>query len=134
MRLANFQRVRGLDAQWKVDAPTLDWQIIDANADAFALLPRMETDVCLRSPGRAIILDTKFYAIALKSSSFGPPRLPSANLYQLFTYLRQRCCEAGSTRLIRIRKPAQSRWAKPPTLFWSRAMHRSAAGFSGLPK
>ncbi len=90
----NFYR-HELPAEWKVDAPIFDWQIIDANADAFALLPRMETDVCLRGPGRAIILDTKFYANALKSGSFGPPRLPSANLYQLFTYLRQRSCEAG---------------------------------------
>ena len=84
MRLANFQRVRGLDAQWKVDAPTLDWQIIDANADAFALLPRMETDVCLRSPGRAIILDTKFYANALKSSSFRPAPPPFSQLVSAF--------------------------------------------------
>jgi 5-methylcytosine-specific restriction enzyme subunit McrC len=55
----------------------------------------METDVCLHSPGRAIILDTKFYAQALKAGAFGTARLSPANLYQLFTYLRQRAAEPG---------------------------------------
>ena len=55
----------------------------------------METDVCLCGPGRAIILDTKFYAKALKASAHGTPKLPSANLYQLFTYLRQQSYEPG---------------------------------------
>lgn len=80
---------------WQVSAPTIRWQTDDANADALELVPRMETDVCLRSPGRAIILDTKFYAQALKTGAFGHSRLPAANLYQLFTYLRQRSCEPG---------------------------------------
>ncbi len=80
---------------WQVSAPTIRWQTDDANADALELVPRMETDVCLQSPGRAIILDTKFYAAALKNSAFGRAKLPAANLYQLFTYLRQRSCEPG---------------------------------------
>ena len=42
-----------------------------------------------------IILDTKFYAQALKVGAYGTARLPSANLYQLFTYLRQQSCEPG---------------------------------------
>ena len=44
--------------------------------------------MCLRGDGRAIILDTKFYAEALKAGSYGTPKLSSANLYQLFTCLR----------------------------------------------
>jgi len=55
----------------------------------------METDVCLRGSDRAIILDTKFYAQALKVGEHGTARLPPPNLYQLFTYLRQRSCELG---------------------------------------
>ena len=65
------------------------------NADEGALVPRMETDVCLRGPGRAIILDTKFYSQALKAGAYRTPKLPSPNLYQLFTYLRQQSCESG---------------------------------------
>ena len=90
----NFYR-HELPAVWKVKPLVIQWQITAPNADALALVPRMETDVCLRGPGRAIILDTKFYAQALKAGDHGKPRLPSANLYQLFTYLRQQSCEPG---------------------------------------
>jgi len=84
-----------LPPEWHVSAPTIEWQRQSANKDAMEFLPRMETDVCLRSPDRAIILDTKFYANALKVSPHGAARLPAANLYQIFTYLRQRSSEAG---------------------------------------
>jgi 5-methylcytosine-specific restriction enzyme subunit McrC len=90
----NFYR-HELPADWHVSAPVLQWQLVAPNADALALVPRMETDVCLRGPGRAIILDTKFYAQALKVGAYGTARLPSANLYQLFTYLRQQSSEPG---------------------------------------
>lgn len=82
--------------EWRVSAPIFNWAYVAANEDAMALVPRMETDVCLDRPGRAIILDTKFYARALKAGAFGTAaKLPSANLYQLFTYLRQRATESG---------------------------------------
>jgi 5-methylcytosine-specific restriction enzyme subunit McrC len=80
---------------WNVSAPILRWQALAPNADALALLPQMETDVCLCGSGRAIILDTKFYAQALKVGAYGTPKLPAPNLYQLFTYLRQQSCKAG---------------------------------------
>ena len=79
--------------EWKVSAPVIRWQSASPNVDA--LVPRMETDVCLQCPGRAIILDTKFYAQALKTGWHGTARLPSSNLYQLFTYLRQQSFEVG---------------------------------------
>ena len=90
----NFYR-HELPADWHVSAPVIQWQFAAANADALALMPRMETDVCLCGAGRAIILDTKFYAQALKRGAYGTAKLPPANLYQLFTYLRQRSCVSG---------------------------------------
>jgi len=91
----NFYR-RELPTDWRVSAPIINWQYVAANEDAVSLLPRMETDVCLQGPGRAIILDAKFYAQALKAGAFGQAaKLPSANLYQIFTYLRQRASEPG---------------------------------------
>ena len=90
----NFYR-HELPAGWQVSAPIINWQYTSKNDDAIALVPRMETDVCLYRPGRAIILDTKFYSNALKSGVFGTAKLSPANLYQLFTYLRQRACEPG---------------------------------------
>lgn len=90
----NFYR-RELPKGWNVHAPKIDWQLEHFNADAKSYLPQMKTDVCLRGPNRAIILDTKFYVQALKSSQYGTPKLPPDNLYQLFTYLRQRSSEQG---------------------------------------
>jgi 5-methylcytosine-specific restriction enzyme subunit McrC len=55
----------------------------------------MATDVCLARPGRAIILDTKFYTEALKANAYGSAKLSAANFYQLFTYLRQRAHMPG---------------------------------------
>jgi 5-methylcytosine-specific restriction enzyme subunit McrC len=90
----NFYR-QELPAEWHIRATTFKWQLVAPNADALALVPRMETDVCLSRLGRSIILDTKFYAQALKNGAHGQARLPSANLYQLFTYLRQQSSEPG---------------------------------------
>jgi len=84
-----------LSTDWHVSAPVFTWQFVAANEDAVALVPRMETDVCLRCSDRAIILDTKFYSNALKERSFGSAKLSPSNLYQLFTYLRQRAVEPG---------------------------------------
>lgn len=86
---------RELAGQWQVTNPHITWQLDESNEDARALMPRMETDVCLRRDGRAIILDTKFYAEALKAGSYGTPKLSSANLYQIFTYLRQQSSKPG---------------------------------------
>lgn len=86
---------RELPAGWHVEAPVIDWQVSGSNSEAEKLLPRMETDVCIRGPGRAIILDTKFYAEALKTGPYGQAKLYSPNLYQIFTYLRQQSYRPG---------------------------------------
>jgi 5-methylcytosine-specific restriction enzyme subunit McrC len=83
---------------WTVNAPHIYWPMNDANEDACALLPRMETDVCLAGHGRAIILDTKFYANALAENAYASERLRTGHLYQLFAYLRHRAYEPGWER------------------------------------
>lgn len=84
-----------LGDRWSVTAPVLDWDRADFNREATELVPRMETDVCIQGPGRAIILDTKFYKNALASGRFGGQKLSADNLYQIFTYLRQRSSVPG---------------------------------------
>lgn len=44
---------------------------------------------------REIIVDTKFYALALNTGAFGTANVSLANLDQLFMYLRQRAAESG---------------------------------------
>lgn len=52
-------------------------------------VPEMRADVILESPGRRIILDTKFYSDPF-AGRFGARRLHSENLYQVLTYLENR--------------------------------------------
>ena len=87
--------VHELPAGWTTSAPQINWLIGEANADAHTLVPRMLTDVCISGPGRAIILDTKFYASALTGNPYGSHKLHAGHLYQLFTYLRHRAHEPG---------------------------------------
>jgi 5-methylcytosine-specific restriction enzyme subunit McrC len=47
----------------------------------------MLTDTTLESPARKIILDTKYYAAALRPR-FDQPRLIAPHLYQLYAYLQ----------------------------------------------
>jgi 5-methylcytosine-specific restriction enzyme subunit McrC len=90
----NFYR-HELPAGWRTDALSFGWDLENPNVDAVELVPRMQTDVCLHRSDRAIILDTKFYAEALKAGPHGTPRLSSGNLYQIFTYLRQQSRQPG---------------------------------------
>jgi 5-methylcytosine-specific restriction enzyme subunit McrC len=90
----NFYR-HELGEDWQVGSPWIYWQMSQANVEADGLVPDMKTDVCLRGPGGSFILDTKFYAQALKAGAYGAPKLPPANLYQLYTYLRQKSSDDG---------------------------------------
>ena len=46
----------------------------------------MQTDIVLRSPGRTVILDTKFYTNPLDRRWEGR-RVHSGNLYQIYSYV-----------------------------------------------
>jgi 5-methylcytosine-specific restriction enzyme subunit McrC len=87
--LFNFYQ-HELGEEWQTCAPKFGWQMSGENNDAKDLVPTMETDVCLVGPGRVIVMDAKFYLNALKTNAYGSKRLAAGNLYQLFTYLRQR--------------------------------------------
>ena len=94
----NFYRRELGRVGWNVSASHIKWQTTDRNADALEFLPVMKTDVCLQRGTDAVILDTKFYASALKTNQHGSAKLASANLYQLYTYLRQKAHEPGWER------------------------------------
>jgi len=91
----NFFQLELPATEWSVTRSKIFWQMSAPNEDARKLVPEMQTDVCLKSRDRAIILDTKFYAQALKERHRGNAKLPSSNLYQLFTYLRQQSHVSG---------------------------------------
>ena len=102
-RFTDFRRDEGLMARifeqfvrnfyrreqrcYRVFAETIAWQA-ESNAPAdLALLPTMLTDTTLEAPHRKIILDTKYYAAALRAR-YDRQRLISPHLYQLYAYLQ----------------------------------------------
>ena len=70
----------------KVSAPVLQWQLDDDMRD---LLPRMETDVVLTKGNTILILDAKYYNEALQKQ-YGQYKNKSGNLYQIFTYVKNK--------------------------------------------
>ena len=91
----NFYAIELKADGWRVSAPGIEWQMTGANDEARRCIPTMETDVCLESATRRIILDTKFSATALSSGQFGTERVKRADLFQLFAYLRNRAAVSG---------------------------------------
>lgn len=73
------------ETDYAVGAPKIDWFGAEGIETDLRYLPRMRTDVVLRSPDRTIIVDTKFYKDPL-STYYGGKRVRSGNLYQIFAY------------------------------------------------
>ncbi|HEX8327497.1 MAG TPA: hypothetical protein VF629_08145, partial [Hymenobacter sp.] len=71
---------------YRVYAETIAWQA-EGSTDDLNLLPTMLTDTTLDAPDRKIILDTKYYAAALRPR-YDRQRLISPHLYQLYAYLQ----------------------------------------------
>jgi 5-methylcytosine-specific restriction enzyme subunit McrC len=70
-----------------VSSKILPWQNVEGGEGDLSFLPRMKTDISLVSPDREITIDTKYYA-SLFEGRFGPDKVRSTHLYQLFSYLK----------------------------------------------
>lgn len=81
----NFYRLE--QRRYRVWSETISWQAATEQPEAMALLPAMVTDTSLEAPDRKIILDTKYYAAALRPHH-DRQKLISPHLYQLFAYLQ----------------------------------------------
>ena len=57
-------------------------------------LPKMQTDITLRSPDRTLIIDAKYYKDVFTNFR-GAEKVRSANLYQMFSYVKN-CSSASS--------------------------------------
>jgi 5-methylcytosine-specific restriction enzyme subunit McrC len=73
--------------EFRARAEHINWNAEPANEEAAKFLPIMKTDTTLRGDGRVIIIDTKYYKNTLQKGRFGDS-VKSANLYQLFAYLK----------------------------------------------
>jgi 5-methylcytosine-specific restriction enzyme subunit McrC len=71
----------------RVQAEIMAWDAAASTASDLANLPVMKTDITIRSPGRVMVVDAKYYPSHLVKNQFGGERLIPAHLYQLSTYL-----------------------------------------------
>lgn len=65
----------------------LTWNATAPSENDLKLLPRMETDITMRSAERTLIIDAKYYKSALQEHQ-GAMKARSENLYHLLAYLR----------------------------------------------
>ena len=90
----NFYRLE--QRRYRVRSETIAWQAAADNAEDLALLPVMITDTSLEATDRKIILDTKYYAAALRTRH-DRQRLIAPHLYQLYAYLQNQPTTPGQT-------------------------------------
>ena len=72
---------------FKVGRPTFDWSDRNSNNPDSRLIPRLETDVCLISRDRQILMDCKFYIKIFDNNRWGQPKINRDHLFQLHGYL-----------------------------------------------
>lgn len=83
--LFNFYRTERSDLS--VRKERINWLSEGSAEESLAYLPTMETDLSIRSPSQTLIIDAKYYKETL-TSYFNTERVHSANLYQLFAYVK----------------------------------------------
>jgi 5-methylcytosine-specific restriction enzyme subunit McrC len=93
--MANFYR---RETDWDVSPQE---QIPWDTSTPCDLLPEMNADAVLRSPGRALVVECKFYQETLQPGRWSDkPKLRSQHLYQLTAYMENlRCCLPADCKL-----------------------------------
>lgn len=74
------------------NASQIPWQLDDG---INTMLPVMQTDIMLSYKEKILIIDAKYYAKTTQSQ-FGTHTLHSGNLYQIFTYIKNKEVELSS--------------------------------------
>ena len=76
---------------FKVTQSHIPWNTDDGMIE---LLPRMRSDIMLEYNGKTLIIDAKYYNSAMqKNSRYGNQTIHSHNLYQIFTYVKNKDTE-----------------------------------------
>lgn len=71
-----------------VKSAQVKWDLVgEHDAATLRLLPAMQTDIFLRFQDKVLILDAKYYSHTMQQQ-FNKETLHSANLYQLYTYVK----------------------------------------------
>lgn len=70
----------------KPESRYLDWNLDEDKTANKALLPAMHSDIFLQHGERILIIDAKYYQ-HMTAENFGKPKVHTANLYQIHTYV-----------------------------------------------
>ena len=76
----------------KAYSPQIEWQLDD---DFSEMLPRMQTDITLEYEDNVLIIDAKYYSNTTQSY-FDTRTIHSHNLYQIFTYVKNKEVEVDN--------------------------------------
>lgn len=78
--------------QIRTAASQIDWALDDGIG---TMLPTMQSDIMLSYEGRTLIIDAKYYAHTTQVQ-YDVYTLHSNNLYQIFTYVKNKAVQGGS--------------------------------------
>ena len=80
----------------KTSSPQINWAIDDGYFD---MLPVMQSDVTLEQNDIILIIDAKYYSHNLQTQ-FNSQSIHSGNLYQIFTYTKNKSLEVDSSKKV----------------------------------
>lgn len=72
-----------------VSAPIIKWDLSNDEDCVIDFLPEMKSDIVISDENHTLIIDTKYYSKTLQSN-FDHKTIHSNNLYQIFTYVKNR--------------------------------------------
>ncbi len=76
----------------KVTQSHIDWNTDDS---IITLLPQMKSDIMIEYCGKTFIIDAKYYTSSMQTGQYGKETIHSHNLYQIFTYVKNKDTEAN---------------------------------------
>ena len=80
-----------------VKASKIPWAVENINAN-FCFLPDMQSDIMLTNKDKVLIIDAKYYSHST-TKNFDKDKLHSSNLYQIFTYVKNKVYESPNTNV-----------------------------------
>lgn len=83
----NFYKRELLGKGYQITRDDIRWQFTASDSASLSLLPKMQTDITIRTASRKIIMDTKYYKDVL-TQHFGTEKLRREHISQLFSYLK----------------------------------------------
>ena len=94
-------------------SPKIAWALDEEYSGT--MLPTMQTDIALSNAGRFLIIDAKFYASSLLSQErYGTKRVHSGNLYQIFSYVKNKASSSPELEVLGMLLYARTREAVQP--------------------